>query len=86
VENNLIDIIENLEEAIITKTKNGIGFCNKLGFKILNDIYKHESNDTKNRLDNNSFFNVEDDGKGPKSKFLQTFEKKSLRAKILKLH
>jgi len=31
-------MVENLEEAIITKNSYGIGFCNKLGFKILRDI------------------------------------------------
>ena len=39
IESNLRHIIDNLEEAIITKSKNGVGLCNKLGFMILNDIY-----------------------------------------------
>jgi hypothetical protein len=47
VEENLNDhdIIENLEEAIITKNENGngIGFCNKQGFSILHYIYKYKS-------------------------------------------
>jgi hypothetical protein len=57
-EKNLFDILENLEEAIITKTKNGIGFCNKLGFKILNDIFKNETNDQNNVI-NLKFVNEE---------------------------
>ena len=44
IEKNLKNIIDNLEEAIITKTQNGIGFCNILGFKILDEIYRHETN------------------------------------------
>jgi hypothetical protein len=44
-EQNLRDIINNLEEAIITKSENGIGFCNSLGYTILNDVYKHETNE-----------------------------------------
>jgi hypothetical protein len=53
IEKNLKKIIDNLEEAIITKTNNGIGFCNVLGFKILDDIFRHETNNTMNlSLDN----------------------------------
>ena len=45
IEKSLRDIIENLEEAIITKTKNGIDFCNNRGYQILVDIYNFESKD-----------------------------------------
>lgn len=31
-------IMNNLEEAIITKSINGIGYCNKRGFKVISDI------------------------------------------------
>ena len=31
-------IVTNLEEAILTKSKDGFGFCNKIGVEILNII------------------------------------------------
>ena len=37
-------IMNNLEEAIITKSIKGIGFCNKRGFKIINDINEYITN------------------------------------------
>jgi len=31
-------ILQNLEEAIICKTPDGLGFCNKRGIQIVRDI------------------------------------------------
>ena len=80
-EKKLRDIINNLEEAIITKSENGIGFCNSLGYSILNDAYKHQTNEH-----NIISLNQNNEGKGQKSKFLQLYENITLSAKIFKLH
>ena len=37
-QSDVVEIMQNLEEAIITRSSGGIGFCNKLGFKIMHDI------------------------------------------------
>ena len=37
-QNNIIEVMQSLEEGIITNTPSGLGFCNKKGLKILKEI------------------------------------------------
>lgn len=82
---NLRHIIDNLEEAIITKSKNGIGLCNKLGFKILNDIYHDQANEDYLKFRPNIYGRIDDESQ-VKLKNLQRYEKTILEVKFLKLH
>jgi len=52
----LINILENLEESIITRNKNGFGFCNEHGNKILRLIQK--SNIDKSLINSQSYTNL----------------------------
>jgi hypothetical protein len=61
LESNLRHIIDNLEEAIITKSKNGIGLCNKLGFMILNDIYHDQANEDYLKFRPNIYKSLDDE-------------------------
>lgn len=47
-------IMNNLEEAIITKSFKGIGYCNKRGFKVINEIHGIVAKN-KEFIDNNEF-------------------------------
>ena len=64
-------IFEYLGEGIITKTSHGIGFCNKLGFKIIKDIQMFNGLD-ENYLkimqnEEKSIFNIEIYDQKPKN-------------------
>jgi len=37
----MMNIFENLEVAIITKSELGLGFCNLLGYQIIRNILTH---------------------------------------------
>ena len=34
----VVEMMKNLEEAILTRSSRGIGFCNNLGIKIMQEI------------------------------------------------
>ena len=37
------EILDNLDQSIITISKNKVGYCNKLGLKVYNDLNGSES-------------------------------------------
>ena len=43
-QNNIVQVMQNLEEGIITNSAQGLGFCNKQGLKILKQIKKYKVN------------------------------------------
>ena len=95
---DVVEVMQNLEEAIITKSESGIGFCNKMGLKILQEIKvsrkasnelreigKFESFDEVyyNDFDIGVFHNTQ----GPaKSEKLKLVEDKVVHQKVFKIH
>ena len=48
------EILENLDQSIISVTKNGVGYCNKLGLKIFDDL----KNSNKESINDQNFLQI----------------------------
>ena len=84
-------IFVNLDEGIIQKTSHGIGFCNKIGYKIIEDIESIINNGGEDRrylkmmeVEQKSLFSFDTYDKKPMK--LREFEALVLNTPIFKLY
>mmetsp|Transcript_376 Transcript_376/g.329 ORF Transcript_376/g.329 Transcript_376/m.329 type:complete len:163 (+) Transcript_376:875-1363(+) len=83
------NIIENLEVALITKTEKGIGFCNVLGFQMISNIHLYQENDASLHMDEHNNYNKMPQlafQNGIKTEQQQTSEQVILSSKIFRLY